>query len=221
MLDRLKQISILKPENPMSYFESEEPYPIRVERYRGNEIMLHAMELAQLRSEVFYDWPYLFDGWAAGEQKDIARFAASEQSLMVAAYDDKTMVGATTAAPLMDYFPIFATDFNDAGYPPKEVFYFAESLLMEDYRGMGLGHMFFDEREEHAASLGYKYASFAVVMRPQSHPRRPKGARTHDVFWKKRGYAKAEGLVSPMVWLDRDNKEPDAKPMQFWIKELS
>lgn len=204
-----------------STFDSDTHVPFRIERFRGAEISLHTFELAHLRSQIFRAWPYLFDGTVADEEEDIRRLAASEQAFMVAAFDGDALIGAATAAPLLDYFPIFAQAFEDYGLPAEKVCYFAESVLKADYRGHGLGHVFFEERERHAYECGFSYASFAAVVRPEDHPLRPARWRQHDVFWQGHGYQKAEGLISHMVWKDIDKDEEDAKPMQFWIKVLA
>lgn len=201
--------------------DPDRPFPLRLERYRGGEIHLHVLELAQLRTRVFRGWPYLFAGSVAEEEADVRRLAASEHAFLFAAHDGGMMVGAASAAPLMDYFPIFAQEFELFGLPPEKVCYFAESALLADYRGLGLGHMFFDERENHARDCGFSYAAFAAVVRPDDHPLRPARWRQHDDFWLGRGYQKADGLVTRMRWRDVDKAEEDEKPMQFWIKILS
>ena len=37
----------------------------------------------------------------------------------------------------------------------------AESVLLPAWRGRGMGHRFFDLREEHARSLGRRWAAFS------------------------------------------------------------
>ena len=44
--------------------------------------------------------------------------------------------------------------------------YFGESVLLPEYRGQGIGHAFFDAREEHARAEGANAACFASVIRP-------------------------------------------------------
>ncbi|WP_394701474.1 GNAT family N-acetyltransferase [uncultured Roseibium sp.] len=83
--------------------------------------------------------------------------------------------------------------FEEAGLDPAEVFYFAESVLDPDYRGRGIGHRFFDEREAHARSLGCSTAAFCAVIRPDDHPMRPEDYSPLDPFWTKRGYRKLNG----------------------------
>ena len=84
------------------------------------------------------------------------------------------IIGATTAAPLAGEAEEFRAPFEQAGMGLDTIFYFAESLLLPQYRGQGIGHKFFDLREAHARELdGYTHASFCSVVRPTDHPARP------------------------------------------------
>ena len=89
-----------------------------------------------------------------------------------------------------------------AGLAAEDVFYCAESVLQERYRGQGVGHRFFDLREAHARALGFSWSVFCAVIRPQQHPLRPAGYRPLDPFWRRRGYAPLTGCVGGIL-LDR------------------
>jgi GNAT superfamily N-acetyltransferase len=94
-------------------------------------------------------------------------------------------------------------------------------VLLKGYRGRGIGHGFFDEREKHARSFGtYSHASFCSVVRPANHPLRPADYVPLDAFWRKRGFEKMEGMVGSFAWLDIGETRKTEKPMQFWIKAL-
>jgi GNAT superfamily N-acetyltransferase len=94
-------------------------------------------------------------------------------------------------------------------------------VLLPQYRGLGIGHRFFDHREAHAIDEGrYRHIAFCGVVRPDDHPMRPDGYRPLDGFWQKRGYQKADGLVAQFAWKDVDQTTETTKPMQFWIKAL-
>ncbi len=111
--------------------------------------------------------------------------------------------------------------FAECGYPVDEVFYFGESVLLDAYRGRGVGVAFFRERE--AAALSHseiRWAAFCAVIRPDGHPRRPAGHVPLDAFWRKRGYERVEGMVGRIAWRDLDEVEETGKPMQFWTRRL-
>ena len=56
-------------------------------------------------------------------------------------------VGAATASPMEGQNADVTAPFLERGYELSKLFYFGESVLKRDYRGRGIGHRFFDERE--------------------------------------------------------------------------
>jgi len=178
--------------------------------------------LADLRIRIFRDWPYLYDGDHAYETRYLARFKDADRAFLAAAFDGDTIVGAATAAPLSGEAAEFREPLAAAGYDVNRIFYFAESLLLPDYRGHGVGHAFFDAREAHARSFGgdYKHAVFCGVVRDADHPARPAAYRPLDTFWRKRGFAKLDGVTAHYAWKDVGDTSESEKPMQFWMKSL-
>lgn len=177
--------------------------------------------LALLRIAVFRDFPYLYEGTVDYEKAYLQTYARSERSFLFAAFDGERMVGATTCIPLSDETEEVQEPFVKAGYLLSEVFYFGESILLKDYRGMGLGHRFFDEREAHAAGFGtFRHTSFCAVVRPDDHPLRPAGYRPLDDFWTKRGYHKEPQLRSLFSWPDIGETLSTPKEMVYWMRAL-
>jgi GNAT superfamily N-acetyltransferase len=92
--------------------------------------------------------------------------------------------------------------------------------LLPDYRGHGIGHRFFDLREDHARRLSLDKSAFCGVIRPADHPLRPEGYAPLDGFWRKRAYRPLAGVVARFRWKDLDAAEETEKPLQFWIRTL-
>jgi GNAT superfamily N-acetyltransferase len=200
---------------------------LRVAPLTGDHIAAALPALARLRVTVFRDWPYLYDGSFAYEEKYLARLAAARGAIVVAAHDGEEVVGCATAAPMAEVEAEFAKPFQARGIDIARIFYCGESVLLPAYRGRGLGHAFFDHREAQARRLRnttpggpFSHIAFCAVMRPHEHPLRPKDYVPLDAFWRKRGYAKAEGLVCRFAWKDIDQSVETEKPMQFWMREL-
>lgn len=178
-------------------------------------------DLAKLRIAVFKSYPYLYEGSVAYEMDYLKIYAKSERSLLFAVYDGSEMVGATTCISLTDETPEVRRPFEEAGLDVSSIFYFGESILLPAYRGLGLGHRFFDEREAHARSFGtYKLMCFCSVDRGEHHPKKPADYRSNDIFWQKRGYTEAPDLRAAMDWPDIGETESSSKPMVFWIKTI-
>lgn len=194
---------------------------LRLETMTGRAAIAPAIgALAHLRIRVFRDWPYLYDGSVAYEAQYLSAFAGSEGAILVAAYDGEAMVGASTGLPLAHEHADFSAPLAQAGHDPDQVFYCAESVLLPECRGRGAYRAFFERREAHARTLGFRTAVFCGVLRPDDHPARPENHAPLDPIWRRFGYHKLDGAVAQYSWTDVGDSEETAKPMQYWIKEL-
>lgn len=144
----------------------------------------------------------------------------SPGAVVVAAMDGTRIIGAATSAPMRDHANDFAAAFKERPEALDDIFYCAESVLLPEYRGQGLGHAFFDAREEHARTTGARYSAFCAVIRPKDHPARPADYYPLDLFWRKRGYAQLPGVIAHFLWKDLGDAEQTPKPLQFWMKPL-
>lgn len=120
---------------------------IRTETLTGAATARILDDLAQLRIRVFRDWPYLYDGTLAYERAYLSDYATTDASVIVAAFDDTRLVGAATGMPLADHAEEFGAALAGLEVPSAGIFYCAESVLLPEYRGQGLGHRFFEGRE--------------------------------------------------------------------------
>jgi GNAT superfamily N-acetyltransferase len=187
---------------------------------RGAELEAALDDVARLRIEVFRAFPYLYDGDLAYERDYLQSYRDSAGAVLVGAFDGARLIGAATGTPLADHAGDFAAAFEGTGIDLGAVFYCAESVLLPEYRGQGIGHAFFDLREAHARALGFAKCAFCGVMRPEDHPLRPEGYAPLDPFWKKRGYAPLPGVVAHFAWKDVDRDCETEKPLQFWMREI-
>ncbi len=177
-------------------------------------------DVARLRINVFRAFPYLYDGDLAYEEQYLQIYRESEDAVLVGAFDGDVLVGASTGMPLEDHADDFGAAFEGTDLVLSEVFYCAESVLLPQYRGHGVGHAFFDLREAHARKLGDKKVCFCGVVRPVNHPMRPNDYAPLDPFWRKRGYKKLDGAIAEFGWKDIGHSEETKKQLQFWVKDL-
>ena len=102
----------------------------------------HLDALGTLRISVFREYPYLYDGSLEYERDYLRVYLRSKGSLVVLAFDDDRVVGATTCLPMLDEGPEFQAAFVKAGYDLSMICYFGESILLPQYRGQGVGVRF-------------------------------------------------------------------------------
>ncbi len=194
--------------------------PHTIGLFRGPEISPWLEDVARLRIGVFSAWPYLYEGSFEYERQYLAAYARSGDSLFVLAFDDGEVVGASTGLPLADETTEFQKPFAEQGMSVESVFYFGESVLLSEYRGRGIGHAFFDNREAHARALGrFQWTAFCSVDRDASDVRRPDVYRPNDAFWSKRGYLRRSGMTMYMPWEEAGCGEV-VHPLTFWLREL-
>lgn len=193
---------------------------LRYVKASANEVNDILTDLGNLRIAVFYEFPYLYEGNLEYEKEYLKVYIDAPDSFVFAIYDKGQMVGATTAIPLKYETEEIKKPFIDSELEIENIFYFGESILLPPYRGIGLGHRFFDEREQHVLSFGnYHTTTFCAVNRPQNHPLKPADYRTNDAFWIKRGYQKHPELECSMSWLDRKEQDETKKTLTFWMKK--
>lgn len=193
---------------------------MRVETLTGAALTEALDDVARLRLAVFRDWPYLYEGDFNYERRYLEVYEQSSRAMIIAVFDGDWMVGASTAAPLSEHADSFADAFAETAINIDTCFYCGESVLLPRFRGRGLGHRFFDEREDYARGTGYAQMCFASVVRPPDHPLRPSAYRSLEPFWKKRGYSRMPGVVAHFAWKDVDQAVETEKPLQFWMKQL-
>jgi GNAT superfamily N-acetyltransferase len=195
---------------------------LKIVRLGGQELAAAIDDLARLRKEVFREYPYLYDGSYAYEQKYLQTYCDSPQVLVLFVKDtrENKIVGASTGLPLVHETEEFKAPFLEQGYDPAEMFYCGESVLQQDYRGRGVYRQFFLQREEYARSLGLTSSCFCGIVRTPDHPLRPKGYRPLDDIWKHFGYRCLEGVTTHYPWKDVDQEQETNHLMQFWLKKL-
>lgn len=176
--------------------------------------------VAALRIAVFRDWPYLYDGSLEYERAYLQTYRDNPGALLVGAFHEGRLVGASTSTLMEDHAEAFSTPFRALNIPLTDILYGAESVLLPEYRGIGLGHRFIDLREDHARAMGRAYVAFCSVQRPADHPAKPVNARSNDAFWRGRGYETLPGVIAEFAWKDLGDSEETLKPLQFWMRRL-
>ena len=72
------------------------PDHLTVRALKGDDLDAALDDIARLRISVFRDWPYLYDGTQAFERSYLSSYRANPKALLVAAFDGKTLIGAST-----------------------------------------------------------------------------------------------------------------------------
>lgn len=194
---------------------------ITIAAVAGAELADLIAALAELRIRIFADYPYRYAGSSAYEARYLDQFAKAPHALVVTASDSNGhIVGCATGSALAGHHPEFSAPLAAAGYDLDSTFYFGESVLDPEWRGLGIGHQFFAAREDHARRLGYKRACFCAVVRPPQDPHRPQDYRPLDDFWRGRGYRRLAGVQASYDWPEVAHGPAIPHPMAYWLREF-
>ena len=195
---------------------------IQVLRVTGADMLPWLEHVARLRIAVFRDFPYLYDGDMAYEREYLQALSQAAGGVLVLALDESgAPVGASTGMPLVESETAIREPFQQEGLAEAPIFYCGESVLLPAYRGRGLGHRFFDEREEHARSLpGVRTSAFASVVRAADDPRCPADYHRNHAFWKGRGYREHSQLRATLAWKEVGATVQSDHALTFWLREL-
>lgn len=186
----------------------------------GVDVRPFLPDIARLRIRVFAQFPYLYEGEQAYEEKYLDVYAGSAHSMFVLVKDQGQVVGASTAIPLADESAAIKKPFLLADIDPINVMYFGESVLLPEYRGRGLGHEFFDRREAHAKDCGKVISAFCAVQRSSTDARKPTDYRMLDGFWLKRGYQSQPHLLCQLSWKEPGTDGETPKTLMMWTRRL-
>lgn len=196
-----------------------DPAPLRFETLRGDALRAWLPRLAGLRIAVFRDWPYLYDGEEAYEQRYLAAYAESPGAAVIAAIEGERVVGCATCQPMTEATARVPAAFRDRGLDPARFCYFGESVLLRAFRGRGAGVRFFELREAHARDLGLQAAAFCAVTRNDNDPRRPRDYVPLDAFWRKRGYERRADISVVFDWKEVGDDRETPHALGFWVKD--
>lgn len=192
---------------------------INFQSLKGPEAKEYIGELAQLRMQVFHEWPYIYEGSLQYEKKYLATYFKSSNSFVCLARDQDKIIGASTAVWLPDADENSKRPFLDLKIDLSTVCYFGESVLLPKYRGKGIGLQFMQRREEFAQQLkSVNLCAFCAVKRPKYHPMRPKDYKSLETFWQRYGFIKQPQVTTEFSWQDIGDSEETKKPMEFWFK---
>ena len=192
-----------------------------VRRLTGEQVLPYLPDAARLRIDVFREFPYLYEGDEESERGYLQAYADCPGSVFVLAEAGGKVVGVSTGLPLIDADASFREPFEKEDIDPAGWFYFGESVLDPAWRGKGIGHAFFDHREQHAIELGFSKFCFCAVVRPEDHPLKPRDYRSNDAFWTRRGYVECPRLSCRFAWAQVDSAGREVEnELVFRTREL-
>jgi hypothetical protein len=193
---------------------------LRLKVLAGEDFNLYEDELAKLRLSIFCEYPYLYDGNLSYDKDYVNRYDKNKDSTIILILDDTNLVGVSTSTPLKNEILKIQQPFIDDGYNIEEIYYLVESILLSPYRGQGIYHQLFTERELVAKNALFKYTAFCAIERSDSDPRKPKNYKDLKEIWARYGYKEHPELVTNIDWKEIGVDEMKSHKLVFWVKKL-
>lgn len=187
----------------------------------GTKIKPFLAEVAKLRIKIFREYPYLYEGDMEYEKNYLERYVNSPDSVLLVAQDENSrIIGAATGNSLVREVDEIKQPFLDNNWKIDEIYYFAESVLLPEWRGYGIGKEFMQRRIDYAKrNMEIKYLAFCGIERGDDYLV-PPTYRNPEFLWKNFGFEKHPELVSWFSWKDIGDKEEKKHPLVYWIKKL-
>jgi GNAT superfamily N-acetyltransferase len=187
--------------------------------FTGKNIATYLPNIARLRVEIFEEFPFFQEKNLQEEMQLLKKYVQCPEAIVVIAFDQATIVGASMGIPLSRESEVVQKTIKEVNKNPESFFFFSESFLLKPFRGRGIGHHFFDMREQHVQELKkYDQICFCAIQRPLHMY--PVDHLPLNDFWRNRGFTEHPELSYNLSWKDRGETTPSEKQLTFWIKKL-
>jgi hypothetical protein len=187
---------------------------------QGGDLKPWIERIGMLRIELFREYPYLYDGCLDYEKEYLNYYVEAKRSrVMLVLNENDILVGMSSCLPMVEAQAAFQLPFLNHGYDLEKIGYMGESLLYCQYRGLGIGHHFFEGREKFLVNeWGCQLTAFCAVERESKHPLRPDDYFDLHAFWQKRGYHQHNSLSCELEWKEVDSAKDVTHRLNFWVK---
>jgi hypothetical protein len=181
--------------------------------------------VANLRINIFREYPYLYEGNFKEEMDDLEHCAQLLHNALAIAYYKNTPVGFLYGIPLTEFASHFENSvidlFKNKDLDPAICYYFADIIILPEHRGNHLSSRLFTALENYAQEQGYLSGSF-ITESHDKHPLKPDNYKSLDPLWNSLNYNKT-GLMSYGSW---QTHQPDGSVSRqqhsadIWFKDF-
>ncbi len=193
---------------------------IKFIEYSANDAMENAHILAEFRSSYFSKFPYLYKADSHQEMQNCNDFAGSQGARIIVLYDDTKAIGIATHIPFMHAWDGLHRAFHNAHLNLKHYHYFAESIIHQDYRGMGLSKFINAHIEQYAKNISAKYITAMTVIRKPNHPMKPLNYIPFENYMHHFNYAQIPNVNMTISWPTMPHGHEEKHSLIFWQKIL-
>ncbi len=187
----------------------------------GAKSQIYAELIAQLRIELFAEFPYLYKGTMDHDLSYLSVYFNSPNSSIILFFDKEELVGYSSSIPLSEEWDVIKEPFITNGLDLSKYLYVGEVMVKEGYRSWHLVHKILEIHNKKAAYYGFPYLAALTIDRPDDHPCKPVNYRTHDKLWQRFGWQKSSSLKARFDWEQIDTNRKELNDLSVWIKTLN
>lgn len=192
----------------------------------GPEAKKYVTDIANIRIQVFKEFPYLYAGTLEYEQEYSDYFSKDERAILIAAMQDERIIGFITGMPLSLENPLtkdvaqklLAKGLTDISH----YYYLGEAIVLAEYRKPLLIYNLFKKFKEETKNFTYQKIGILTVIRDKNHPLRPAGYRSIESILKYFKFHPTD-IIIDFEWPTFQASgeiENAANPMLFWEHEV-
>lgn len=188
----------------------------------GQRLEPYFRSIAELRINVFREYPYLYEGSHEYEEEYLRPLFESSNSIGVIAMAEGKCIGFSSGLPIEEAHQEFKEPFTSFFLPTPLLFYFGESVLLPEFRGRGIGRELMMRRIRFAERLSqYKAIVFCAIDRSMDTSPPPPSYRSPERLWRAAGFKPLSGVSAQFSWKEIGALETSNHPMLFWGRSCS
>ena len=147
---------------------------LKFQIFRGQVSEVVLEEVANLRINVFSEYPYLYQGTMESEKLYLKHYLSQSNIILVLIKLDNQTIGAVLGSPLEGMGEKYVTPFLNKGLCVNTIYYLGDIILKKEYRGKGLGGQLYAQFEAVLNDLGgYKNLTICEIATSEDDPLRP------------------------------------------------
>jgi ribosomal protein S18 acetylase RimI-like enzyme len=195
---------------------------VHYEIVSGQEVSPYIDDLANLRMNVFAEYPYLYEGKLEYERPYLNQYVVSQNSIIALAKIDSRVIGFVSGVPIAESFDQDSKNlFSGKEISVETIFYLGEIVIEPEYRYGSIGNKLYELFERQVRSSGaYTTIMGCMVVRDEDDPKRPSNYVALDKIIEKRGAVKCPDLIERRDWPESGQEDFIPHLMQYWAKEL-
>lgn len=189
-----------------------------IKTLKGREILPYIKDLANLRMELFREYPYRYDGSLEYERDYLNTYINSNDATMIVAFYGDKVIGASTGIQLEHEVEPLKMAYNDENL--TKLFYVGELLIKPKHRASNIFIPILKALREAARSHQCNKMIFCVIDRPENDPKKPKDYLPLDKLWTYFNCKKNPSKSATLYWKEIDEKDESPKKLIFWERKI-